>query len=127
MTTPNPTLALLSYLLPPFGSLFVIFTNRSNTFALFHACQALGLLLIALITPIIWVLASLLVAWLPFVGPPLAASMFALVIAVYLAVVVAWVAGLVNGTQGRMQAMPIIGMWGEQIRKWLGPTDTVHR
>lgn len=116
-------MALFSYLVPYVGSLVVILTNRKNLFALYHACQALAIFLIALLTPVVWVLFALAVTWIPMAGPVLSAASFALVIAAFIVLVIAWIVGLVNSVRERLEPVPIFGDWGNRLFKWLSPAS----
>lgn len=120
MAKPNRTLAFLAYLVPLLGPLAVLLFNRKNLFAVYHACQALALLLIAILAPLLWGVTAWLVTWVPFAGVLLGASLFALVITVYIAILIAWVAGLVNSLRGQIQPVPILGGWGDQLYARLG-------
>ena len=51
---PNRILALLTYLVVLVGPLLVLLFGRKNKFSLYHACQALGLLFVALVVPLLW-------------------------------------------------------------------------
>jgi uncharacterized membrane protein len=55
----NPTassrlLSLLAYLLVLVGPLLVLLFGRKNKFSLYHACQSLGLLFVAVVVPLLW-------------------------------------------------------------------------
>lgn len=55
----NPTaasrlLSLLAYLLVLVGPLLVLLFGRKNRFTLYHACQSLGLLFVAVVVPLLW-------------------------------------------------------------------------
>lgn len=115
MERPNWMMALLAYLVPMVGSLVVIFTSRKNLFALYHACQALALFLIALAAPAVWVLFALAVTWIPIAGPVLSAASFALVIAAFIVLAIAWVVGVANSVRERLEPVPVFGDWGVQL------------
>jgi uncharacterized membrane protein len=112
---PNRMMAFFAYLLPLVGSLLVFLTERKNLFALYHACQALALLLIAVLAPLVWLLFALAVTWIPIAGPVIGAGSFALVIAAYLAVLVALFFGIANSLQEKLEPVPIFGGWGLRI------------
>ena len=115
MQKPNRPLAFLAYLLPLIGPLLVWLLARKNTFALYHACQSLALTLIAIIVPLGWALIAWAMTWVPLAGPMMAAALFALVIAAYLALVVAWGMGLANALRALHSAVPMYGGWGERL------------
>jgi len=119
---PNRTLALLAYLIPVVGPLIVLVVGRKNPFATYHACQALGLAAVAICAPVAWGLAALAVAWLPIVGPVLSVSSFALVIAAYVAVAIAWLGGLLNAARQKLEPVPLLSGWGNWIFQQLTST-----
>ncbi len=51
---PSRILSLLSYLLVLVGPLLVLLFGRKNKFGLYHACQALGLIFVAVAVPLLW-------------------------------------------------------------------------
>ncbi|MBW7881683.1 MAG: hypothetical protein H3C34_03430 [Caldilineaceae bacterium] len=180
MEKPNRLLAALIYLLLPIGPLLVMLFWRRDKFTLFHACQALGLVLIAIFIPLGWIalgwtltLASvdapllylapialalaipvfrrqaraaryrdrgswlkvtvaglvalallyvsyLVVNWLtpfvlPLVGPLFLMSAFSLVMAGYVVLVAAWLAGLANALRARPNPVPVFGGLGMRL------------
>ena len=104
----NIDAALLAYLIPVLGPVCILALRRDDAFSRYHAFQGLAIVLALLLAPAAWFLFSWLVALLPF-GGVIAACVFALVIAVYLAVVVAWVAGIVNVLRARRAPVPFFG------------------
>ena len=107
--------AFVAYLLPIIGPLLILLFNRKNLFAIYHACQSLVLVAILIVIPIVWVVLSWLVSSVPIAGPLLGVSMFTLVMASWLLVLVAWVIGMVNALQGKYQRLPLFGRWGEKV------------
>jgi uncharacterized membrane protein len=104
----NIDAALLAYLIPVLGPAYILALRKEDAFSRFHARQSLLIVLALILAPAVWILFSWLVAFLPF-GGVIAAYVFALVIAVYLAVVVAWVAGIVNALRARRSPVPFFG------------------
>ncbi len=115
MQKSNRTLAFLAYLLPVLGPLLVLLADRKNTFALYHACQSLGLTLIAVVAPVVWVVFAWLLMWIPLAGALLAAALFALVVAAYITLLIAWVAGMSNALRNQLAPAPVFGGWGERL------------
>ncbi len=109
----NVDMALVAYLIPLLGSLFILLTSR-DTFARYHARQALLLPLVAVVTLVGWMIVSWLVLWIPY-GGVAAVLLFGLVIGIYLGLVVAWLGGIRNALQGRATPIPI---YGHLIRRW---------
>ena len=104
----NIAAALLAYLIPVLGSAYILALRKDDAFSRYHAFQGLTIVLAMILAPAAWFLFSLLVALLPL-GGVIAAYVFALVIAAYLAVVVAWVAGIANALRGRRAPVPFFG------------------
>ena len=104
----NIDAALLAYLVPLLGPAYILILRRDDAFSRYHAFQAMTLVLALILAPAAWFLFSLLVAFLPL-GGVIAAYVFALVVAVYFAVVVAWLAGIVNVLRARRAPVPFFG------------------
>jgi len=104
-------LALLAYLLVFVGALFVLIFNRKDEFATFHARQALVLFLAALLGPLVWVVVGWVLLWVPSVGAVLAFALFSLVISLLLALLYAWVMGLINAARAEQKPVPLFGEW----------------
>jgi uncharacterized membrane protein len=112
------------YLVPLAGWLFPLLFMRRQTFVFYHACQALALNLVAVVVPLAWLVFSWLVAWVPLGGPVTAAASFALVIAAYAALAVAWIVGMLHALRLQAKAVPIYGAWGDRLFYRLSPDAT---
>ena len=106
--------ALLAYLVPIFGSLYVFISYRKDRFALYHAKQALIVTIVAILAPLIWLIAGWLLSLLPY-GFILTVALFALVIALYLFLIYALIAGIAHVSQTKIKPLPLIGSWGERL------------
>ncbi len=115
MAKPNRAMAYLAYLVPLVGPLLVMVTQRRSPFALYHACQALALLLGAVVVPLVWGLLGWIVAWVPLVGPVLAMAGFSLAIAASIMIAAAWILGLAHVARGRMDPVRHFGGWGDRL------------
>lgn len=104
----NVDAALLAYLLPVLGPAYILALRKDDAFSRYHALQSLSIVAALILAPTVWILFSWLVSLLPF-GGVVAAYVFALVVAVYLAVVVAWVVGIVNALRARRSPVPFFG------------------
>ena len=101
--------ALLAYLLLIVGWLLVMLLRRNDSFARYHAHQSLRMMIATILTPLLWAVASWLAIFVPLAGPMFAAASFALVIAVALAFVIAWILGMVNALRGQRKPLPLFG------------------
>jgi uncharacterized membrane protein len=106
--------ALMAYLLPVLGSLYVFIFHRKDRFALYHAKQAAMITLVAVVAPMVWLVGGWLLMWLPY-GSILAMAMFSLVIAVYFFLLYLSVLGMATVSQTKIKRLPVIGEWGEQL------------
>ncbi len=104
----NVDAALLAYLLPVLGPAYILLLRKDDAFSRYHAMQSLSIVAALILAPAVWILFSWLISLLPF-GGVVAAYVFALVVAVYLAVVVAWVVGIVNALRARRSPVPFFG------------------
>ncbi|RME63888.1 MAG: hypothetical protein D6790_04055, partial [Caldilineae bacterium] len=85
-------MAIIAYLIPLIGPLFILLARRNDVLARYHARQSLGLLAVVIIAPLAWLVAAYAVAALPY-GGMIAAFLFTLVAAAWMAAIVAWIAG----------------------------------
>jgi uncharacterized membrane protein len=106
--------AVVTYLLPFIGWLYVFFFQRDNTLAMYHLRQSIGLWLFLLGTLIVWGVIAWALAWLPYMGA-IAAALFTIVIAVYMFGVVAWLTGLIRALKKQVTPLPVFGRWAERL------------
>lgn len=114
MKTSDRLLAVIAYLLPVLGWLFVGIFQRKNSFAMFHLRQAVGIFLALLIAFTSWVVVGWLIAWIPY-GFVLSMVLYALVIVVVIAVVIAWLVGMINALRLRKTPGPVFGRWSNRL------------
>ncbi len=107
--------AFLSYLLGVPGCLYVLTVRRQDSLARYHAKQSLGITIVAAAVPIVWVIVAWVAAWIPLVGPPVAAASFSLVIATYVLLVVCWIVGMICALQAKVRPVPVVGRWAARI------------
>ena len=70
---------------------------------------------IALLGPLVWAIVGWILLWVPSVGAVIAFSLFSLVISLLIAVLYAWVIGLVNAVRAERQAVPFFGGWTRHL------------
>ena len=98
--------AVLAYLLPVVGWLYVFFFQRKNSLALYHLRQAIGLVVFLIVTLIAWGVVGWLLAWIPYLNI-LSIALFALVISAYLFGIVAWLFGIYYALSDRESPLPL--------------------
>jgi uncharacterized membrane protein len=106
--------AVLTYLLPVLGWLYVLFFQRKDSFALYHLRQAIGLVLFLIVTLIAWGVLGWLLAWIPYLDV-LSIALFALVVGAYLYGIVAWLFGIYNALRDRESPLPLFGRWASRL------------
>ena len=113
----NDTLAVLAYVIPILGPIYLMLARRENAYIRYHARQMLALALAMIVLPMAWVVVAWPLSWVPIAGACVAAALFALVIVGFLFGVGVWIAGLVQVVQGRLKPLPVV--WGLSER-WFG-------
>ena len=109
MSTSSRYFAFLSYLLSLPGALFVLLARRDDAFAVYHARQSLGIAIAAIGAPLAWAVVAWPLAWIPLVGPILGVTLFALVLATYVGLLIDWILGMVYALQGKARRTPLVG------------------
>jgi uncharacterized membrane protein len=102
-------LAFISYLLSLPGALFVLLARRDDLFAVYHARQSLRLAIIGVAAPLVWAVVAWALAWIPLVGGMLGVVLFALVLAIYVGILISWIAGMIYSLQGQVRPLPVFG------------------
>ena len=108
MNRPSRLPAVVAYLVPVIGWLYVLFFERKNTFAVYHLRQSIGLFLFLVGALAVWAVIAWVLVWVPYAAV-LSTALFALVIAAYLYGVVAWIAGMINALSGKLAPLPLFG------------------
>lgn len=133
MSRSSRYLACISYLLSLPGALFVLLARRDDLFAVYHARQSLRLAAVALLAPVAWAVAAWVLAWIPLVGGMLGIILFALLLAVYVGVLISWIAGMIYSLKGQVRPMPLFGARTRRRPAALAatapetPTDMIER
>jgi uncharacterized membrane protein len=115
VNAPKRHFAVIAYLVPVLGWLYVLLFQKKDRFASYHAKQSMMLAVAAVAAPLIWAVAAWLLVWVPLLGSVIAAALFALVILAYLSLAALWVAGIVYAVQAKAKPLPVIGGWVERI------------
>lgn len=100
--------AVIAYLLPVIGWLYVYLFQRTNPFARFHLKQAIGLCLGMLAAFVAWAVVAWVVAWIPYAAV-FSVALFTLVMAAFLAGFLFWIMGMINAARGLVEYIPLVG------------------
>ncbi len=120
MKTSSKLSAFLAYLLLIIGWLYVFLFRRDDEFALYHAKQSVMLVIMAIAAPLVWLVAGWVISLIPFVGFIIAVAVFSLVIMVEIALMIAWIVGMVNAWRAKAKPVPFVGSWAERMFAWGG-------
>ena len=105
--------AIIAYLLGIIGFLIVLLAKKDNKFAMYHAKQALVLCVAAIAGYIVVMIVSLILVFIPAIGPILSTLLWlALVIVVIYMVVL----GIINAVNLKETPLPYIGEYAEKIK-----------
>ena len=114
MNRPSRFPAVIAYLLPVIGWLYVFLFQRKNTLAMYHLRQSIGLFLFLLGTLLGWAVVAWLLAWIPYMGA-VGAALFTLVMAAYVLGFLIWVVGLTNALRKLEVPLPAFGRWASRL------------
>lgn len=106
--------AVIAYI-PVIGWLYVFFAQRKNELAVFHLRQAIGLVIGVVVSMLVWVAASWVLAWIPF-GDVFGVALFTLVLAIWIVAVIVLIVGMVNAARGRITPLPFFGGFANWIQ-----------
>jgi uncharacterized membrane protein len=105
--------AVFAYI-PILGWLYVYLLQRQNSLAIYHLRQAIGLCLFLIAALVVWAVIAWVIAWIPYMAV-MSAALFALVIVVYIYGVIAWIIGLLNVANNRLNPLPVFGNWAARL------------
>jgi len=114
MSSPSRFPAVVVYLFPVIGWLYVFFFQRKNGLAMYHLRQSVGLFLCLIATVTGWAVIAWVLAWIPYMGA-LGAALFTIVMAACLFGIVAWILGLKNALSKREVPLPGFGKWANRL------------
>jgi len=106
--------AVVVYLVPVIGWLYVFFFQRKNMLAMYHLRQAIGLLLFLLAALLGWAVIAWVLAWIPYIGA-LGIALFTMVIAAFLFGIIAWILGLIHAVGHQVTPLPGFGQWASRL------------
>lgn len=111
MTTSSKLFAFLAYLLLIIGWLIVFLFRRHDKFAMYHTKQSVVLVIAAIVVPLAWAIAGWVISFIPYIGFIFVVACFALVIAIELCFLSAWIVGMVYAWRGRAKPIPFVGSY----------------
>lgn len=114
MNRNSPFSAVIAYLVPVVGWLYVYLFQRNNALAVYHLRQAVGLVVFLVGTLLIWAVVAWLIAQIPFMAV-MSISLFTIVMAAYMFGFVVWVLGMLNAARGKSTPLPLIGQWASRL------------
>ncbi|MGD0613644.1 MAG: hypothetical protein ABSB41_19275 [Anaerolineales bacterium] len=114
MNRPSRLPAVLAYLVPVIGWLYVLFFQRKNSLAVYHLRQSIGPVLFLVATTAGWVAVGWVLARIPYMAVR-SIALFAIVIVAYLYGIVAWIMGLSNALSARQTSLPLFGQWASRL------------
>jgi uncharacterized membrane protein len=107
--TDDKTVAILSYLtLIGFIVALILHSSKKTELGAYHLRQTFGLML----TSIAVLFVGMVLVFVPYVGALVSTAL-------WIALLVLWVVGLINAAKGEMKPMPILG---EQFQRWFAGT-----
>jgi uncharacterized membrane protein len=115
VTTSSKLSAFLAYLLLIIGWVVVFLFRRNDKFAMYHAKQSVVLVIAAIVILLAWAIAGWIISWVPFIGFVLAVAFFALVIAIELCFLIAWIVGMAYAWRGKVKPLPFVGSYVSRL------------
>jgi uncharacterized membrane protein len=106
--------AVLAYLLPVIGWLYVFFFQRKNSLAVYHLRQSIGLVLFLAGAAVSWIVVGWIIAWIPYAAV-LSIALFAIVITAYIYGIIAWIMGMNNAFKELQVPLPLFGQWANRL------------
>jgi uncharacterized membrane protein len=106
--------AVIVYIVPVIGWLYVFLFQRKNVFAIYHLRQAVGLVLVLIGALVVWAVVAWVLAWIPLMSV-ISVALFTLVMATYLFGIVTWILGVINALSNRSEPLPGFGKWANRL------------
>jgi uncharacterized membrane protein len=99
--------AILTYVLPVIGWLYVYFFKREDEFAVFHLKQSIGLIIFLIGTFLLWAITAWILALVPYMAV-FSVALFTMVIVAYIFGFIVWVTGILHVLRNQM--IPLTGI-----------------
>jgi len=114
MSSSSRISAIIAYVVPVLGWLYVYLFQRKDEFAVYHLKQAIGLIIFLVGTFVLWVIVAWLIALLPYMAV-FGLTLFTLVIAAYIFGFFVWIKGILNVINNEMKPLPGIGERADRL------------
>lgn len=114
MQTSKRINALVAYLLPVVGWVYLLIFRRKDDFVMFHLKQAIGNFILVIVVSLAWVVVAWGITWIPY-GFLLGMALFSLVIVALAVAVVSWLMGMIYALRGRVAFLPIMGRMAQRL------------
>lgn len=114
MSQPSRLPAVLVYLIPVIGWLYVFLFQRRNELAVYHLRQSIGLAAFLIAVVAAWGVIAWLITWIPYFAV-LGMALFTIVIAAYTYGALAWIMGIINALSSKLTPLPIFGRWADRL------------
>jgi uncharacterized membrane protein len=99
---------------PVVGWLYALLLQRKNAYVVFHAKQAMGLVLFLLAVLAGWAVVGWLLGWVPY-GFIISTALFVLVAAATVFAALTLIIGIANALAGRVALLPIFGRQAHRL------------
>ena len=99
--------AALAYLVPVVGGVIGLLADGQNPLTRVHAQQSIAAVITLVLSFLVWTVVGYALALIPFFGPIFSLSLFTLVIAMAIFLLVNWIFGFVLALRGVERTIPI--------------------
>jgi len=114
MNSSSRVSAIVAYVVPILGWLYVYLFQRHDKFAVYHLRQAIGLVIFLIVTFVVWAIVGFFIALIPYMAV-VSITLFPLVLAAYIFGFFAWVKGLLHVWRNEMHPLPGIGVRANRL------------
>ena len=99
--------AALAYIVPLLGGIIALIADGRNHLTRVHAQQSIAALLTLVLSFIVWGAVGYIIGLVPLVGPIITISLFSLVIAMAVFLVVNWLISFLRALRGEERTIPV--------------------
>ncbi len=99
--------AALAYIVPLLGGIIALIADGRNQLTRVHAQQSIAAVFTLVLSLIVWAVVGYIIGLVPLVGPVVTISLFSLVIAVAVFLVVNWLISFLRALRGEERTIPL--------------------